>query len=272
MALRGDVLYVADRKNHLIRALDLRNHTVSTVAGTGRQESESRESGGAARAVGLNSPWDLCSVGQTLYVAMAGHHQIWALDLLKQTIFPFAGDGRENIADGPRSDASFAQPSGLATDGKTLFVADSEVSAIRAIPLDGSGLVRTIVGTGLFDFGDVDDTGDRARLQHALGVAYGEGRLYVADTYNSKIKLIDPSTRRSLTLAGGKGGWLAGPVLNEPGGLSVARGKLYIADTNGHRIRTFDLRTHAMSTLPLKDVPPPAGLGGPGSAPGTSGH
>src|SRR5262249_21331117 len=153
---------------------------------------------GAALEVGLNSPWDILLHGDTLFIALAGHHQIWTLDLVKEMLQPYAGTGREDIQDGalgPTGEANFAQPSGLATDCKTLFVADSEVSAVRALPLDGRGEVKTIVGQGLFEFGDVDGVGDKVRLQHALGVAYADGKLYVADTYNSKIKVIDPEQR-----------------------------------------------------------------------------
>jgi sugar lactone lactonase YvrE len=251
------VLYVADRKNHLIRALDLKAKAVTTVAGTG-QQGQDRWRGGPPRAVGLNSPWDLLLHGDTLYIAMAGHHQIWAMDLKADRLAPFAGSGRENIRDGSLAEANFAQPSGLATDGKTLYVADSEVSAVRAVPLDGKGEVRTVVGEGLFDFGDVDGAGDKVRLQHALGVAYHDGKLYVADTYNSKVKVIDPEKRSSRTFLGGEPrGWLAGPLFNEPAGISYAGGKLYLADTNAHRIRVIDLKTRAVSTLKLQGVEAP---------------
>lgn len=252
LALKDDTLYVADRKNNLIRALDLKKQTVTTVAGTGRQ-GRNRQERGAARAVGLNSPWDLCLVGHTLFIAMAGHHQIWKMNLDKMTLAPYAGTGQENIEDGPLLSSCFAQPSGLTTDGTTLFVADSEVSAIRAVPLSGVGRVRTIVGHGLFDFGDVDGIGGKVRLQHALGVTFHENRLYVADTYNSKIKVIDPVKHSATTFQvddaeGGK----SGSLFSEPGGLSFANGKLYIADTNAHRIRVVDLQTRTVSTLKLQ--------------------
>jgi thiol-disulfide isomerase/thioredoxin len=257
LALKGDVLYVADRKNHLIRALDLKAKKVTTVAGTGKQ-GENRSEGGKALETGLNSPWDLLLVGETLFVAQAGHHQIWTLDLGKAMLAPYAGNGRENIANGSLQQASFAQPSGLTTDGTTLYVADSEVSAVRALPLNGKGKVKTLVGQGLFEFGDVDGDGEEVRLQHALGVAFHEGLLYVADTYNSKIKVLDPETRSCKTFVGGeKDGWLAGPLLSEPGGLSIAGGKIYVADTNAHRIRVVDLKTKAITTLPLEGVEAP---------------
>lgn len=260
MALRGDTLYVADRKNHLIRALDLKANFVKTVAGTGKQ-GRVRGHGGPALQVGLNSPWDILLHGDTLFIAMAGHHQIWTFDLKRNALDPYAGNGLENIRDGtlgPMGQANLAQPSGLASDGKTLYVADSEVSAIRAMPLDGKGIVSTIVGMGLFEFGDVDGVGNKVRLQHPLGVAFHEGKLYVADTYNSKIKVIDPAKRSAQTFLGGQEvGWLAGPLFSEPAGLSIANGKLYVADTNAHRIRVVNLQTKAVTTLELEGVEAP---------------
>ncbi len=256
MALVGDTLYVADRKNHVIRSLDLKEKTVRVVAGTGKQDRYDRGQGGPARKTGLNSPWDLLLHDGKIYIAMAGHHQVWTYDPAKERVEPFAGNGRETIADGPLKFASFAQPSGLATDGTNLYVADSETSSIRAVPFDREGKVTTIVGEGLFEFGDADGVGDKVRLQHALGVAYKAGQLYVADTYNSKIKRIDPEKRSCTTFLGDPPGWLKGKMFNEPGGLSIAGNKLYIADTNNHRICVADLTSKALTALQLQGVEP----------------
>jgi DNA-binding beta-propeller fold protein YncE len=257
LALRGEVLYVADRKNDLIRALDLRARTVQTIAGDGKLGTERRH-GGPALQVSLNSPWDLYLHGHTLFIAMAGLHQIWTLDLDKGSAAPYAGNGRENIVDASLDDASFAQPSGVTGDGTNLFVADSEVSAVRAVPLDGKGEVKSLVGQDLFEFGDVDGVGSKVRLQHALGAAYHNGKIYVADTYNSKIKVIDPVTQSCSTFLGGKSdGWLTRPVLNEPGGLSFAGERMFVADTNHHRILVVNLKNKTVFTLNLQGVEAP---------------
>ncbi len=257
MALKGELLYVADRRNHLIRVLDLKARTVKTAAGTGEQ-GRNRRLGGPALETGLNSPWDLLLHNNRLFIAMAGHHQIWAFDLDENTLTPYAGMGAEDIVDGTRKTGCFAQPSGLATDGKTLWVADSEVSAVRAVSMDEPGEVKTLVGRGLFKFGDVDGEADMVRLQHALGLAFHDGKLYVADTYNSKIKLLDPVKRTCVTFLGGEPpGWLATPLFHEPGGISYAGGKLYVADTNAHRIRIVDVQTKTVSTLKLQGVEAP---------------
>jgi DNA-binding beta-propeller fold protein YncE len=268
MALRRNVLYVADRKNHRIRALDLKAKTVKTIAGTGVEDRQLWRSphAGHGLEIALNSPWDLCFVGDTLYIAMAGAHQIWSYDLRKDFLRRFAGSGQEEIHDGRATSAAFAQPSGLATDGTHLYVADSEVSAVRSINLENR-TVRTIVGTGLFDFGDQDGTGRDVRLQHCIGIAYHDGRLYVADTYNSKIKVIDPERRSARTFVGGEKG--DDRPFYEPAGLNFDGDTLYVADTNAHRIQVVDLRTRKVHTLELKGVTAPGvkGTAAPASRP-----
>src|SRR5439155_627757 len=85
--------------------------------------------------------------------------------------------------------------------------------AIRMVEPAAEGVIRTIVGEGLFEFGDRDGTGPAAvRLQHPLGVVWHEGALLIADTYNHKIKWLDPATAECRTIAGdGKPGRLAVP-------------------------------------------------------------
>jgi thiol-disulfide isomerase/thioredoxin len=260
MALDGDKLYVADTENHLIRRIDLKSRTVETIAGTGVQMREYGLSGPGLK-VALNSPWDLQLVGHTLYIAMAGPHQIWQLDLDKMEISTFAGSGHEARHDGSLAESAFAQPSGLASDGQTLYVSDAEANIIRAINLGPNGKVRTLVGGDLFDFGDKDGSGDGVRLQHPLGLARWNDKLLIADTYNHRIKLLDPATRTVKAFAGlGKPGQADGaaPSFYEPGGLSVAKGKLYVADTNNHAIRVVDLNTKETRTLVIKGLQPPA--------------
>lgn len=251
MALSADGarLFVADRRNHTLRAIDLASGGVSTIAGTGEQGRD-RRGGKQARDVALNSPWDLVVDGESLFIAMAGPHQIWMMDLAKGTIASYAGSGIENIVDGDISSAALAQPSGLALDGRTLYFADSEVSAVRFVDLS-KGQVRTIVGEGLFEFGDIDGDHLTARLQHPLGVTVWNHALLVADTYNHKIKRVDPVGLRVESWlgdgAGAKG--FDAPALYEPGGLHLSgegeRARLFIADTNNHRVLMVDPATRA---------------------------
>jgi len=260
MALRGDALYVADTENHLIRKVDLTGKQVTTVAGLGGQARQPTLPGLSSRPlrISLSSPWALCVHDRDLYIAMAGLHQIWKMRLDGSGIGVYAGNGQEDIVDGPLLPgrlfqlgySSFAQPSGLSSDGRRLYVADSEGSSIRAVPLDPRQKVTTVVGTAdlpsarLFTFGDVDGPGRQARLQHPLGVVYYHGLLYVADTYNNKIKVIDPGDGTTRTLAGsGRPGRSDDPpTFDEPAGITAADGRLFVADTNNHLIRVIELR------------------------------
>jgi len=242
----ADTLYVADTDNNALRRVDLKQGTVATVAGDGTQDYMDSDAQ-AADKTELNTPWDLLWHDGLVYIAMAGQHQLWTYDPAKKQLHHFAGSGREGIDDGELLDASFAQPSGLATDGSKLFVSDPEASAVRQVDFGGEfARVHTLVGTGLFDFGDVDGSGDAVRLQHDLGLVWHGGFLYVADTYNGKVKVLDPMTRAVHTLT-------ADGALEEPGGISVAGDTLYVADTNHGRIALVDAKTGKVSALSLSD-------------------
>ncbi|HUQ70179.1 MAG TPA: thioredoxin-like domain-containing protein [Planctomycetaceae bacterium] len=273
MALVGEKLYVADTENHLIRVVDLATKTVTTLAGTGEQGERFQDSN-LLRKVGLNSPWDVLQLDGVLYVAMAGPHQIWSHEIGSNTIQPYAGSGREDITNGPLNESALAQPSGMATDGRFLYVVDSEGSAVRKITTKPdndlkkpTGSVTTLVGTSdlpggrsLFEFGDVDAIGNEARLQHPLGLAIDGNLLYVADSYNHKIKRINLTTRESATWLGtGKAGTAVDvPQFAEPAGLSIAQGKLFVADTNNHRICVVDLETKKTQELTIDGLTPPS--------------
>ena len=258
MALEGDLLYIADTENHAIRKVDLAQGYVEILTGTG-QQGPFGNAGGKLKDSALNSPWDLTLHQGVLYIAMAGPHQLWSLAQSENRVAPYAGSGREDIADGPLSSAALAQPSGITNDGHKLYFADSETSSIRTADLDRNGRVNTIVGQGLFEFGDVDGTGPEVRLQHPLGICWHDGVLYVADAYNHKIKKVYPNTQAAMTFLGtGERGSQDGPgneaTFYEPGGVSVASGKLYVADTNNHAIRVADLATGKVTTLVIRGL------------------
>jgi thiol-disulfide isomerase/thioredoxin len=270
LALMGSTLLVADTENHLIRSVDLDAWTVGTVAGTGVQGYD-RAGGKLGTKQALNSPWDLAVEGSTCYIAMAGPHQIWRLDLPMGLCRAFAGSGRENIVDGPAEAAALAQPSGLALSGNYLYFADSEVSAVRRIDL-AAEQVETLVGRGLFDYGDIDGALPDARLQHPLGVAVWGEKVLVADTYNHKIKELDPKAGQIRTLVGtGKPGAREDGRLGlfEPGGLHAAEDVLYIADTNNHRVIRVSLPGLAWSEITIEGLEAP-GISGRAEADATA--
>ncbi|WP_414754938.1 thioredoxin-like domain-containing protein [Anabaena sp. CCY 9910] len=251
----NQILYVADTENHAVRRVDIQQQTVETIAGTGEQSRNIQPHTGAGLEAALNSPWDLVKVGNSLYIAMAGIHQIWQMDLPSGVVKTYAGTGAEGCFDGSLTESVFAQPSGITTNKQELYIADSEISSIRGVGLVEPQQVRTVCGSGgLFGFGDVDGQGENVRLQHCLGVEYFQNYLWVADTYNHKIKLVSPHTGNCQTILGdGSAGLQNGQGKNtrffEPSGLSAIDSYLYISDTNNHLIRRVDLRTLEVTTM-----------------------
>ncbi|XP_076913593.1 protein SUPPRESSOR OF QUENCHING 1, chloroplastic-like [Bidens hawaiensis] len=271
-----NLLYVADTENHALRVIDFVNENVQTLAGNGTKGSDYK-GGGKGTSQLLNSPWDVCfePASQSVFIAMAGQHQIWVHSTLDGVTRAFSGDGYERNSNGPSSSTtSFAQPSGisLSPDVKEAYIADSESSSIRALNLQTGGS-RLLVGgdpvfsDNLFKFGDRDGTGSEVLLQHPLGVLCGkDGQVYVADSYNHKIKRLDPATKKVSTIAGtGKAGFKDGASLSaqlsEPAGIvEDDTGRLFIADTNNSLIRYLDLKQKdtQLVTFELKGVQPPA--------------
>jgi thiol-disulfide isomerase/thioredoxin len=269
MTLVDDTLYIADTENHLIRKVDLDQKVVSTLAGTGEQ-ARTRVPGGVLRETALNSPWAITYLDGALYIAMAGPHQLWSHTLGTSRIGVFAGTGQEDILDGPREDCALAQPSGITTDGKRLYHVDSEGSAVRSVAVDRGGAVTTIAGAhdlprgrNLFEFGDIDGKGNDARLQHPLGIVYHDKGLFVADTYNHKIKHVEIDSREVTTwLGSGNRGLGLDPVeLSEPSDVAIAGGRMLIADTNNHRILSVDLETKRAEAFVIAGLQPPVESG-----------
>ncbi|CAI2719007.1 thioredoxin-like domain-containing protein [Nitrospina watsonii] len=245
LCFRDGVLWVADTENHLLRKIDLAAKQVHTVAGTGTQGGFLRDTQPALQT-GISSPWDVAWHEGSLYFANAGTHQIGRYNPTDDTVEQFAGSGAEALQDGPRLQAPFAQPSGLTVGDGKLFLADSETSAIRSIELGGPGKVETYVGTGLFDFGDRDGVGKEAILQHPLGVHYVEGAVFIADSYNHKIRVLDLATHEVHTVEASVDivcDDTRCTRLWEPAGVLCLDKTLYVSDTNNHRILKIDLDT-----------------------------
>ena len=253
-------IYVADTENHALREIDLVNKQVTTLAGTGKQGYLLQRSGDG-RSTSLNSPWDIAYKDEKIYIAMAGNHQIWLYDIKSKNVGPFAGNGHEKIIDADNlHDAQFAQPSGISLYGNYMYVADSEVSGVRRIDLERK-IVRTVVGTGLFMFGYQDGNISEARFQHPLGVHAENNNVFVADTYNHAIRLIEINGGQVSTLVGKPSMKIICKFddpncdrlgLFEPSDVKLYDNKLYIVDTNNHLIRMFDLEKEILTTLNIK--------------------
>ncbi|PNE36538.1 NHL domain-containing thioredoxin family protein [Streptomyces noursei] len=238
---------VADTVNHAIRVFDPATGALETVAGTGKQWWQGSPTSGLAREVDLSSPWDLAWWQDRLWIAMAGVHQIWTYDPADGTVAVAAGTTNEGLVDGPAAEAWFAQPSGLAAADDRLWIADSETSAVRwieraahedpAAPGDGY-VVRTAVGTGLFDFGHRDGAAEQALLQHPLGVtALPDGSVAVADTYNHALRRYDPASGEVTTLA---------TDLREPSAAVLVDDDIVVVESARHRLTRLRLPEEAV--------------------------
>ena len=230
MVLVDEFLYVADTGNHAVRRIHIRTDDVDTIAGNGRVGTASPGMPAVPVSCSLNFPLDLAMKDGVLYIAMAGANQIWRLSLVANRIEVFSGNGEAGLIDGPPGRAGFAQPSGLTVLGQQLYVVDADAGAVRAVDLV-TGAVTTLVGSRLFGFGNRDGTGAAALLQYPQDIKVDPLHriLWVADTYNNKIRRIGLDTR-----------FVSSPVvdhgLNEPGGLAFQGDTLYIANTNAHEI------------------------------------
>ncbi len=258
VVFKDDTIFVADTENHAIRKIDLTASKVITIAGTGKQ-GPWMSKGGRGKETSLSSPWDVDVKDNLVFIAMAGNHQIWSYDTKTDTIYPFAGNGYENITDGESMKAQLAQPSSLSISGNKIYFAYSETPSIRVIDLK-SGYVNTIVGQGLFSFGHKDGYLDDALFQHPLGLCTISNQVFVAGTYNSALRVIDLRYRRVATIIGkqvtlGICGFddpsCDSLGLYEPSDVKFYQNMLYISDTNNHLIRVYDLKTNILKNLEI---------------------
>ena len=248
MVMVDDCLYVADTGNHAIRRINIRNDDVVTLAGTGIMGRQpDGDYFGNPREVDLNTPSGLAQKANVLYIAMAGLHQIWTLSLVTNTLEVFAGCGEEGLVDGASWNACFAQPSALCIIGHSLYVADAGSSAVRTIDLK-TRHVTTLVGKGLFEFGDTDGAGPNASFQYPLDIKADQTQksLWVADTYNNKIRNIQIENKLVSS-------YQLRHSLSEPGGLAFSGNTLYIANTNRHEIVRVNLHSGTTESLNVSD-------------------
>ncbi|MFE5807652.1 NHL domain-containing thioredoxin family protein [Streptomyces sp. NPDC056491] len=230
---------VADTVNHALRTYDPATGQVETVAGTGRQWWQGSPTSGPALEVDLSSPWDVAWWQGRVWIAMAGVHQLWTWDPQAGTVEVAAGTTNEGLLDGPAAEAWFAQPSGLASAGDRLWIADSETSALRYVEAGDEGyVIKSAVGTGLFDFGHRDGDAAQALLQHPLGVtALPDGSVAVCDTYNHALRRFDPATGQVSTLA---------TDLREPSDAVLVGDDIVVVESARHRLTRLRLPEEAV--------------------------
>ncbi len=251
-----NLMFIADEGSHTIRKVDMTSKRVTTVAGTGEQALYSHTGGDTPTKYPLNSPYDLAvsTLTNSIYIAMAGFHQIWRIDAVNGNIEPWAGSGYEGIKDGTRMEAMLAQPMGVSFARHNLFFTDSESSSVRIAKEGKDGRVITLVGEGLFSFGDRDGISKSAKLQHPEGITIVGARdmLYVVDTYNNKLRSISLTTLSVSTVKClDEHGNIIEQPFYEPSGVTFGNGLIWVADTNNHSVKFIKPESRVLKTLNL---------------------
>ena len=216
MAFADHKLYICESDAGQVICFDMETHERQTVI------------------EGLRNPYDIAIDRERFVVALAGSHQIALYRRRDLTLLQSYGNRFEALRDGNAEACQLAQPSGVCISEGTIWFVDAESSSLRKIEREE---VTTAIGEGLFSFGD--SNAGELLLQHPQGVCAGiigdgcgGGRLFIADTFNNKIKAYFPDDNSMMTLLEG---------LNEPGGIAKKGCELYIANSNANEIVVFDL-------------------------------
>ncbi|MEI6653274.1 MAG: choice-of-anchor D domain-containing protein [Verrucomicrobiota bacterium] len=235
VAISGGIYFIADRLNHRIRRITP-GGAVSTVAG-GTAGYIDASPPATAR---FDHPAGVAADGSgNLYVADEYNHVIRKIVLATGAVSTYAGTGVAGFADGPSGTAQFLFPAGVAADGGgNVYVADSGNQRIRMIAPGGT--VTTVAGSGATGF--ADGAAATAQFHSPRGVTVGStGWVYVADTGNHRIRVIDGGSVTTLAGSGGEGfldGPGAGALLASPCGVAVdGDGVVFVADRDNHRVR-----------------------------------
>ena len=236
-------VYVADEGSHRVRRIDTAGD-IETVAGIGAGGDSG--DGGPATAARLYHPFGVSVDGAgNVYVADRANHRVRRINA-SGVIETMAGTGEWGFSGdgGPATAARLRSPFGVAVDGAgNVYVADTENDRVRRI--DASGVIETVAG--IWMRGDSGDGGPAtaARLSRPYGVAVdGAGNVYVADTWNDRVRRIDASGVIE-TVAGvgeqgdsGDGGPATAARLSSPYGVAVdGAGNVYVADRDNDRVR-----------------------------------
>lgn len=179
----GENLYVADTHNHSIRKINLDTHRVSTLAGLSGAPGMVDDAGGKAR---FSSPKGLTTDGRNLFVVDFGNHRIRKVVLATGQVSTLAGEDEGSARQGDES--SFNYPSGVTTDGRNLYIADTFNRTVRKIVIS-SGKVSTIAGKAAVE-GTTDGVGTAARFSEPVGITTDGNDLYVTDAASNTIRKI----------------------------------------------------------------------------------
>ena len=252
-------LYISDDGNSRVRVVNLRTGLITTVVGNGKEGGSG--DGGLAAHAQLAAPQGLAldNTGH-LYIADDFDHRVHVVDLHTGLITTVAGNGQSGGSGdgGPAAQAELNNPHALALDNAGhLYIADAIGQRVRVVDLH-TGLITTVAGNG--QSGESGDGGPatQAQLNEPDSLALDNaGHLYIADSYTSRVRMVNLHTGLITTVAGngrtggsGDGGPATQAQLNDPAGLVLDNaGHLYIADYYNRRVRVVNLHTGRITTV-----------------------
>ncbi|MDA2933392.1 IPT/TIG domain-containing protein [Acidobacteria bacterium AH-259-D05] len=267
-------LFIADTDNQRIRKVDAVTGIITTVAGSGQEDFSG--DGGLATGATLDDPLGLAVDGAgNLFIADFLNSRIRKVDAVTGIITTVAGTGQFAFSGdtGLATAAALDGPQGVVVDGAgNLFIADTFSDRIRKV--DGQGIITTVAGSGAFSFFGDEGSATAAALDLPDGVAVdGAGNLFIADTFNSRIRKVDGQGIITTVAGTGEFGFSGdeGPAtaaqLFDPRGVEVDEaGNLFIADTLNDRIRRVDAVTGVITTMAGTGEETFSGEGGPATA------
>lgn len=247
--------------------------TVRYVTGGRLTIEQDSGDGGPARRARLNFP-SAVAVDRlgNVYIADTMNHRVRKVDAKTGIITHVAGTGQARYSGdgGPAVQAAINEPTGLAVTDEALYVADQSNNRVRRVDLV-TGIITTAAGDGSAAYSGDQVPAVQASLAGPSGVAVGgDGLLYVADTFNSRIRSVDPATGEIATVAGDGGTYRyqgpeesSSPSLSRPAGIAVSHdGKVYMTDSDSHLIRVWNGRTKTITRLSGTGVAQFGGDGG----------
>jgi sugar lactone lactonase YvrE len=186
-----------------------------------------------------------------LYIADTLNHRVRRVDAATGVITTVAGLGQPRCSgDGKLAvDAGLNEPAALAvSDGGVLYIADQDNNRVRAVDLT-TGMIYTVAGTGTAAYNGDDVAATETGLAGPSGLALAsDGTLFIADSFNGRIRAVDPVTGLIRTVVGDGGEYrYQGPdeppssSLSRPSGIALdEQGNLFFTDSDNHLVRRWD--------------------------------
>ncbi|MBI5756279.1 MAG: hypothetical protein HZA12_05070 [Nitrospirae bacterium] len=250
IAAYGNILYVADKDNHTLREIDIGTKAIRTVAG---MPLSAGMSDGYGRSARFNSLEGVATDGEYTYIADTGNHVIRKMDAATGYVSTLAGlRGQPGSNDSSDSTAArFRGPTGMTLIGDFLYVADTQNSTIRRVNKN-SGETVTVAGVA-GEIGYTDGPAINATFSLPTGIDTDGANIFIADTFNHAIRMLDLTDMRVYTAAGGESGYADGgwgvARFTYPSGIAIKGPELYVADYGNCVIRVIDLDTMIVNTL-----------------------